>query len=261
MVICSGRVFVCAKQEIKKSTALPPPHHDPVVAPQLLSCLEPGSILSTSQSNSNSRPFLRNTRPLAFSPPPSPVLTSADLHSVIQLLRPRPNQASLRQVVSFLIFAPRPASSSSSMRRRRMLPMGPGHMPQYPKPISHHVTLYGQPFSFSRGQTQFILLPLCNSSSYSAHDFRRTQAFTKPTPAPTHCNYSFATFLAHRADVHQDYSSKFASLNCPRPPLVYTKATCSITASSAVKLVSDQDFSLRKTFHIINSLPPPAEVL
>jgi hypothetical protein len=28
----------------------------------------------------------------------------------------------------------------------------------------------------------------------------------------------------------------------------------------AVTLVSDEDFSLRKTFHIINVLPPPAEV-
>ncbi|KAK4191650.1 hypothetical protein QBC35DRAFT_448210 [Podospora australis] len=32
------------------------------------------------------------------------------------------------------------------------------------------------------------------------------------------------------------------------------------TASLAVKLVSDQDFSLLKTFHIINFVPPPAEV-
>jgi hypothetical protein len=39
------------------------------------------------------------------------------------------------------------------------------------------------------------------------------------------------------------------------------KGTHSTTASSAVALVSDEDFSLRKTFHIINLVPPPpAEV-
>ncbi|KAL2148852.1 hypothetical protein VTH82DRAFT_1999 [Thermothelomyces myriococcoides] len=38
------------------------------------------------------------------------------------------------------------------------------------------------------------------------------------------------------------------------------KGNHSTTASSAVSLVSDQDFGLRKTFHIINVLPPPAEV-
>ncbi|KAK4113778.1 hypothetical protein N656DRAFT_706654 [Canariomyces notabilis] len=38
------------------------------------------------------------------------------------------------------------------------------------------------------------------------------------------------------------------------------KGTHPTTASAAVNLVSDQDFSLCKTFHIINSLPPPAEV-
>ncbi|KAK4460684.1 hypothetical protein QBC42DRAFT_288245 [Cladorrhinum samala] len=39
------------------------------------------------------------------------------------------------------------------------------------------------------------------------------------------------------------------------------KGTRVITASLAVKLVSDQDFSHRQTFHIINCVPPPAEVL
>lgn len=41
-------------------------------------------------------------------------------------------------------------------------------------------------------------------------------------------------------------------------PLVPIKGNYPTTAFSAVDLVSDQDFSLRKTFHIINSLPPPA---
>lgn len=36
------------------------------------------------------------------------------------------------------------------------------------------------------------------------------------------------------------------------------KGTTPTTALAAVAFVSDQDFSLRKTFHIINILPPPA---
>ncbi|KAK4147114.1 uncharacterized protein C8A04DRAFT_24910 [Dichotomopilus funicola] len=38
------------------------------------------------------------------------------------------------------------------------------------------------------------------------------------------------------------------------------KGTYSTTAFPAVTLISDEDFSVRKTFHIINVLPPPAEV-
>jgi hypothetical protein len=40
--------------------------------------------------------------------------------------------------------------------------------------------------------------------------------------------------------------------------LVPIKGKQSTTASQAVTFVSDQDFGLRKTFHIINALPPPA---
>jgi hypothetical protein len=47
-----------------------------------------------------------------------------------------------------------------------------------------------------------------------------------------------------------------------RLPLVSSKANHSTTASLAVTFVSDQDFSLRKTSHIINAIPPPtAEAL
>ena len=43
------------------------------------------------------------------------------------------------------------------------------------------------------------------------------------------------------------------------PPTAFGlhKGNSATTASSAVNFVSDQDFSLRKTFHIINSRPPP----
>ncbi|KAK2777769.1 hypothetical protein CKAH01_11966 [Colletotrichum kahawae] len=41
-------------------------------------------------------------------------------------------------------------------------------------------------------------------------------------------------------------------------PLVNSKAQQPSTASLAVSFVSDQDFSLRKTRHIVNAIPPPA---
>ncbi|KAK0754916.1 hypothetical protein B0T18DRAFT_48578 [Schizothecium vesticola] len=47
----------------------------------------------------------------------------------------------------------------------------------------------------------------------------------------------------------------------PRTAFGPLKGATNTTAFSAVKLVSDQDFRLFKTFHIINSLPPPAEVV
>lgn len=36
------------------------------------------------------------------------------------------------------------------------------------------------------------------------------------------------------------------------------KGTAPTTAPQAVTFVSDRDFSLRKTSHIINAIPPPA---
>ncbi|QPG97044.1 hypothetical protein C2857_005672 [Epichloe festucae Fl1] len=50
------------------------------------------------------------------------------------------------------------------------------------------------------------------------------------------------------------YNNKKVS---PDSPLVSSKATHSVTAPQAVSFVSDQDFSLRKTAHIINAIPPP----
>ncbi|KFH43652.1 hypothetical protein ACRE_055520 [Hapsidospora chrysogenum ATCC 11550] len=43
-----------------------------------------------------------------------------------------------------------------------------------------------------------------------------------------------------------------------RLPLVVLKGTRSTTALKAVDFVSDRDFSLRKSSHIINAIPPPA---
>lgn len=45
--------------------------------------------------------------------------------------------------------------------------------------------------------------------------------------------------------------------NTIRLPLVVLKGTAFTTAFWAVTFVSDRDFSLRKTSHIINAIPPP----
>ncbi|KAH8733881.1 hypothetical protein BGZ61DRAFT_167497 [Ilyonectria robusta] len=44
----------------------------------------------------------------------------------------------------------------------------------------------------------------------------------------------------------------------PRPAFGLLKGNASTTAPPAVSFVSDKDFSLRKTSHIINVIPPPA---
>jgi len=68
--------------------------------------------------------------------------------------------------------------------------------------------------------------------------------------------------ISHHADVAPTWIAKQPHHHhhpTPRPTAFgLLKGNPSTTAFSAVTLVSDEDFSLRKTFHIINSLPPPA---
>src|SRR3569833_1850716 len=92
-------------------------------------------------------------------------------------------------------------------------------------------------------------------------------AWRVPHPPPTFDHFDvlqshLSEPLVYPSDKHnkQQPDDNFLAVSPKvlyRLPLVYSKANSVTTASAAVSFVSVQDFSLRQTFHVITSLPPP----